>query len=124
MLKRQGMPMFVAAVTAFIFLAGFSAAADDIKGRMLERLPVINALKEQGVVGENNQGLLEFRKQAKAHGELVVAENRDRRAVYRMIAERQKTKPELVAKQRAAQIAEKEPAGHWLQDPGGKWYRK
>ncbi len=83
----------VAVLLAAVFLSGFSAEANDIKSRMLQRLP-------------------------------VDAENRDRGTVYRMIAERQKTTPELVGKQRAAQIAQREPAGHWLQDAGGRWYRK
>ena len=46
------------------------------------------------------------------------------RVFERMIAERQKTTPELVGKHRAAQIAQREPAGHWLQDAAGRWYKK
>ncbi|NLV23522.1 MAG: YdbL family protein [Deltaproteobacteria bacterium] len=114
----------VAVLLAAVFLSGFSAEANDIKSRMLQRLPVINSLKAQGILGENNQGYLEYRASAGTRKDVVDAENRDRGTVYRMIAERQKTTPELVGKQRAAQIAQREPAGHWLQDAGGRWYRK
>ena len=36
------------------------ASAAEIKQRMIDRLPVIKALKDKGIVGENNQGYLEF----------------------------------------------------------------
>jgi len=114
----------VAVVLAALFLNAFSARADDIKSRMLQRLPVIKTLKAQGIVGENNRGFLEYRAAAGTRQDVVEAENRDRAAVYRMIAQRQKTQPELVGQQRAAQIARKEPAGYWIQDPGGRWYKK
>ncbi|NLC71195.1 MAG: YdbL family protein [Desulfuromonadaceae bacterium] len=124
MMKGKVLFISVAVMLAAMFLSGFSAQADDIKSRMLQRLPVINSLKGQGIVGENNQGLLEYRKSAGTRQDVVNAENQDRRTVYRMIAERQKTTPELVGKHRAAQIAQREPAGHWLQDAAGRWYKK
>jgi len=122
----KGRILFVSlgVLLAALVLSGFSAQAADIKTRMLQRLPTINSLKAQGIIGENNQGFLEYRKAAGTQQAVIDAENSDRAAVYRVIAERQKTTPELVGKQRAAQIAQREPAGHWLQDGGGRWYKK
>ena len=98
--------------------------ADGIKDRMKARLPVINELKAQGLIGENNKGYLEFRGGQQPNADVIQAENADRAAVYRAIAERQKTTPDFVGQARAAQIADKEPSGFWVQDPGGAWKKK
>jgi len=101
-----------------------SSAAAEIKQRMIARLPVIKALKDKGVVGENNKGYLEFVGQKKEQADVVAAENKDRRQVYEAIAKQQSTTVELVGRHRAAQIAEKAQPGEWLQDANGKWYKK
>ena len=120
-MRRNVIPMTILVVFLGIFLVGFTAVAGDIKERMKERLPIITALKTKGFVGENNRGFLEFLKAEKPHQDDVKAENRDRLTVYKIIAERQKTTPDLVGRQRAAQIAQREPKGNWVQDAGGKW---
>lgn len=107
-----------------VLLLAQAGLADDIKDRMKARLPVINELKAQGLVGENNKGFVEFRGGQKPNADVVQAENADRAAVYAAIAQRQKTTPEFVGQARAAQILEKEPAGFWVQDAGGAWKRK
>lgn len=107
--------------------AGVSAFADDvddIKARMKKRLPIILDLKAKGTVGENNEGYLEFIGKQKEKADVVAAENKDRKAVYRAIAEKQGTTVEVVGKHRARQIALKADPGEWLQDADGKWYRK
>lgn len=109
---------------AAILLMAQSLWADPIKDRMMARLPVINDLKTKGVVGENNQGFLEFRTGDRAQAAVIDAENQDRRAVYEAIAARQNTTPEFVGQARAAQIASREPAGTWIQDSSGTWSRK
>ncbi len=48
-----------------IFILGMmithvNASSKAIKQRMIKRLPEIKALKDQGIVGENNKGYLEF----------------------------------------------------------------
>ncbi len=97
----------------------------DIARRMTERLPQIDALKERQVVGENNRGLLEARGQAtSADRQIVGAENQDRGAVYAIIARETGSTPEAVGRLRARKIAENSKAGVWLQDEGGRWYRK
>ena len=108
----------------FIAIALCSAAlAQDIKARMRERLPAIVALKNAGVVGENNQGYLVVRTATDQKG-LVNAENQDRRMVYTAIAKKQNTTPELVGRRRALQIAEKAEPGTWVQDADGRWRKK
>ena len=101
-----------------------NSASDSIKQRMIDRLPVIKALKDQGIVGENNVGFLEFISDRKEKTDVVDAENKDRNAVYEAIAKKQGTTTEVVGKHRAVQIAGKALAGQWLQDANGKWYQK
>ena len=116
------------AVAAFLLLIVFAAgafpSAEEIKDRMIARLPEIIALKDKGLVGENNKGFLEFVSQQKEKPEIVTAENNDRAAVYEAIAKQQGTTVELVGKHRAIQIAAKAKPGEWLQDANGKWYQK
>ena len=101
-----------------------AAGAASLKERFIQRLPVIQELKQKGVVGENNQGFLAYRTNDKAHQDVVDAENADRRKVYQAIAKQQKTTVEVVGQRRALQIAQKAKNGEWLQAADGKWYRK
>ncbi|HPA14557.1 MAG TPA: YdbL family protein [Desulfobacterales bacterium] len=115
-------------ITVSLFLSGLlflcvSAYAQDIKTRMKDRLPVIKALKMQGIIGENNRGYLQFPGDKREKEDVVAAENQDRKTVYSAIAKQQNTTVEVVEKHRAAQIETKAEPGEWLQDANGKWYR-
>jgi uncharacterized protein YdbL (DUF1318 family) len=101
-----------------------AAWAGDLKSRMSARLPTINALKSNGVVGENNQGYLTMLKKQNDKKALVDAENKDRRKAYEMIAKQQGSTAAHVGQRRALQIAQKAKTGTWLQDAKGKWYKK
>ena len=110
-----------------VFLLGalaVSAFGQDVKSRMLARLPAIDALKAEGVVGENNKGFLELKKQKPGSAELIRDENADRAAVYAAIARQQGTTADLVGQRRALQIRDIAKPGHWLQDESGRWYQK
>ncbi len=100
------------------------AGSEEIKARMKERLPVINALKADGIIGENNGGYLEFIQNTKPKKNVLDAENQDRRQVYSAIAKQQGVSIDLVEKRRAKQIAERANPGQWIQDSSGKWYQK
>jgi uncharacterized protein YdbL (DUF1318 family) len=114
------LPVFI---LGFLITDGYSSSKD-IKQRMIARLPVIKSLKDNGIVGENNKGYLEFIGNKKEKADVVQAENDDRKQVYEAIAKQQSTTVELVGKHRAAQIANKAETGDWLQDANGKWYQK
>ena len=111
-------------------LMGFAAvasAADDlnaVKSRMAERLAQIDKLKAQGVVGENNRGMMELRGGNVDAGDAVAAENRDRGIVYAEIARQTGTSVEQVARHRVRQIASSSASGVWLQKDDGSWYKK
>jgi uncharacterized protein YdbL (DUF1318 family) len=90
-----------------------------------QRLPALDALKASGVVGENNQGLVEVRGNAGDYAaNLVADENHDRGVVYALFARKYNMAPEEVGLRRARKIAEKSKPGIWLQAPDGTWYQK
>lgn len=103
----------------------FADSAADLRRRMEQRLPQIDALKAQEVLGENNRGLLEERKSGTAGAAGVVAdENRDREAVYALIAKETGASADSVARARARQIASGSRPGVWVQDEAGVWKKK
>ena len=84
-----------------------------ISDRMRERLPMVDSLKAEGRVGENNLGFLAVRGVlSTSENSVVAAENADR------------VDEISVGKARAEQIAQRSADGVWLQDPAGRWYRK
>ncbi|MGD9180390.1 MAG: YdbL family protein [Desulfobacterales bacterium] len=123
MKKRTFLTILTFVLIGF-FIVGVSASADDIKTRMKKRLPVIKALKAEGIVGEDNQGYLQFVGGKKEKADVIAAENNDRKTVYAAIAKQQGTTAELVGKRRAMQIAKKANPGEWVQDASGKWLQK
>lgn len=114
----------ISIVTAFLFCGTLNVSADAIKDRMVNRLPTINALKDQGVIGENAQGYLEFRTDSKPEQQLIQEENNDRKSVYAEIAKKQGVAATLVGQRRAQQIAEKGSPGHWFRRPDGSWQQR
>lgn len=120
--RLRSVPVCLVLVLCFLSVGVVQAAG--IKERMLERLPAINALKAQGVLGENNAGYLDFIGKDRSGSDLVEAENNDRRQVYTAIGKQQGVAVEIVGKRRALQIKDLSPAGSWLQSDDGKWYKK
>ena len=103
----------------------FAESAAALRGRMEQRLPRIDVLKAQEVLGENNRGFLEERKSGTAGASAVIAdENRDREAVYALLAQQTGATPDSVGRARAKQIAANSRPGVWVQDESGKWLKK
>jgi len=103
-------------------ITAFAESAVDIRRRMEQRLPQIDALKAREIVGENNRGLLEERKDGA--GSTVADENRDREAVYALIARETGASAVAVGRARAKQIASTSRPGVWVQDEAGTWKKK
>lgn len=106
------------------FVAVLAESAADIRRRIEQRLPAVEALKSREVVGENNRGLIEVRGNAADAAAVVAEENRDREAVYALIAKETGATADAVGRARAKQIAAKAPAGIWVQDEAGRWKKK
>jgi uncharacterized protein YdbL (DUF1318 family) len=98
---------------------------DQVKASMKANLPAVDQLKKAGKVGENNKAYLEARTElTDKEKALVKTENKDRKAIYKALAERAKTTLVAVQKVRAKQIRERSAAGLWLEDVEGRWFRK
>lgn len=113
------------AALCLLTVPAFAQSAADIRRRMEQRLPQIDALKAQEVLGENNRGFLEERKGGTAGAAAVVSdENRDREAVYALIARETGASADSVGRARAKQIASSSRSGVWVQDEAGAWKKK
>jgi uncharacterized protein len=113
------------AALCLITVSAFADSAADLRRRMEQRLPQIDALKAEEVVGENNRGFLEERKSGHASaGSVIADENRDREAVYGLIAKQTGATADSVGRARAKQIAENSWSGVWVQDASGRWIKK
>lgn len=123
-MRRQRLFFLLSGLLSVLFLFSTASAAGTIKERMAERLPEVVALKDKGVIGEDNLGYLQFVGAVKEKAELVQAENADRLQVYQAIAGQQGTTVDLVGRRRAQQIMDITLPGHWLQDENGRWYKK
>lgn len=108
------------------FAAGVSASdLNELRARMSERLPEVVQLLRLERVGENNQGFLSRRGGLSEDEEKVFsAENTDRQALYAILAQRERLKPEEVGRAQARQLARLSAKGFWIQDEEGEWYQK
>lgn len=111
-------------VMFFIVCVASSVGADDIKGRMKQRLPTIVKMKQQGIIGENAKGYLEYVSTDRSNKDVVDSENRDRKEVYSIIAKQQGVSIEKVEQLRAVQIVQKAVPGEFLKREDGSWYKK
>ena len=110
-------------IACMMFIASTVHSAD-IKERMAARIPAIDAMKDQGIIGENSKGFLEYRTNSKPQQQLVNEENKDRALVYEAISQQQGAPAALVGQRRAKMIDENGQTGQWFQKPDGSWYKK
>jgi uncharacterized protein YdbL (DUF1318 family) len=107
--------------------------------QMGERVPEIDRLRDQGLVGEGNQGLLIVREGSLSPSDkaLMEKENENRRTVMKGMAKaivRINRKPDNdanvsqvlpQAKEQFAKIRrDSAKKGWWVQDPNGNWSKK
>jgi uncharacterized protein len=111
-------------LTAFLFIMSSVSFAQDIKARFKDRLPQIIELKSRGIIGETNQGYLDYVGGSREMQNVVEAENRDRRIVYEEIAKQQGVSVQAVGQRRALQLRDLANPGDWVQNDAGAWYRK
>jgi uncharacterized protein len=99
------------------------------------RLSALNEWKARGVIGENNQALVEARSLDAVPGlkeradvqRLVKDENADREQLYREIAAAKNVELSLLPKIRetyASTLRDKARPGDWIQQPDGAWVQK
>ena len=123
------------AVLAVVAVLGGAPAAaradrqDELRERFKDRYPDLRAAKIDGKIGETTDGIVEavearYLEKDDALRKLVEEENADRRELYKLIAEREKTTPEKVATRNAARNFEKAKPGEYLKARDGSWKKK
>ena len=120
--------LFAAAV---ILLAPGTLLAADAKDeaalqkRFKSRHPQVQQLKTDGVIGETTDGYVDFvGKQADAKAaDLVEQENADRKALYKLIAQKESITADIVAQRAAKRNFDRAKSGEYLKQ-GGKWKQK
>ena len=119
--------LFSLALSCFLLSSPpvFSQDEAALKQSIIERVSEIDSLKLSGKVGETNTGVLAQRGALSADKTaLMNAENKDRRALYGILAKRLKLSIKVVGQGRAEEIRKKSASGVWLEDNNGKWYQQ
>jgi uncharacterized protein YdbL (DUF1318 family) len=99
-----------------------TAETEDVHMRLRNRMGEVQALKNNRIVGESRQGLLEIRNRPPGEfGEyvqrLVDAENKDRAAMMQDIAKTKNLASEEVQRQQAELARNKAFNGEWIEVP-------
>ena len=110
-------------LTTLLIVCG-SGFSDDLASRMSARRTAIEALKQKGIVGENNQGYLGFVTSTKEQADLVDAQNEDRKKGYQIVAQKQGVESAKISQVRAAYYARKTKPGQWYQNKSSRWVKK
>ncbi|MBF0467356.1 MAG: YdbL family protein [Desulfamplus sp.] len=124
MILKRGFFTLLSVMLFFLLIIADNGLTDDIKDRMRQRLPTIVQMKQQGIIGENTSGYLEYVSGNRVNQDIVNSENRDRKEVYSIIAQQQGVPVEKVEQLRALQIVQKAVAGEFLKKEDGTWYQK
>jgi uncharacterized protein YdbL (DUF1318 family) len=108
-------PAWIAFLVLFALLVPGAAAALDV-----------DAAKAKGLVGEKADGFLGIVAPNPAPEVKALAEsvNSKRRAKYEQIARKNGTAVDAVAALAGKKLVERAPAGQWVTDASGSWYRK
>jgi uncharacterized protein len=123
-MKNRIFLFLILILIAFLFIISSAFCTQDIKARFKDRLPLIIELKSNGIIGETNQGYLDYVGGKRKMEDIVDAENRDRRIVYEEIAKQQGVSVQIVGQRRALQLRELAKPGDWVQNDSGTWYQK
>lgn len=111
-----------------LLLTAVSASAQsaaELKDRMAARLPAIDQMKSEQLVGENNQAYLTaLAPLTEAQEKTVQEENADRTLVYNMLARQTGATLDRVQARRAEQLRGLARPGTRYQTPEGAWVTK
>jgi uncharacterized protein YdbL (DUF1318 family) len=105
--------------------AASAASKKELQARFEKRYPQLLEYKRDGKVGETMEGMLEavdrkYLSDEKLAG-LIKDENADRKELYKIIADEEKTDPAKVAERMAQRNYERAHSGEYLKDRDGKW---
>lgn len=84
----------------------------------------LSEAKQQGLVGEQQNGLLGIVKSSPEVEKLTKEVNAKRKAAYKKIAKENKLSKEQMAELAGKKAINKTPKGQYIQDKNGKWVKK
>jgi uncharacterized protein YdbL (DUF1318 family) len=117
-----------ALLTALPVSSARADRGDELRERFKKRLPDIRAAKSAGKIGETRAGVLEAVEEKNLEDKklrsLMEEENTDRKELFKLIAEKEKTTEEKVAERAAERNFERAQSGEYLKDKDGQWKRK
>ncbi len=118
----------VALLTASHETAANDGNLEAIKNNFKERYADVLQLKKSGKIGETRQGLLEplnadHRRDAEVK-RVVEDENKDRRLLYKLAAEKNKTTPQTVAERYYFRRLRKAEPTEYFKIRSGEWQQK
>lgn len=104
----------------------------EIQRREASRLDQVERFKREGLIGENNQALLELRGSPKTLQKrriesLIKAENQDRQRLYEEVLRingMDRGQKSTVVNKFANSFQNKSPKGTWIQNSQGQWSKK
>ncbi len=102
-----------------------AATKEELQARFEKRYPQLLTYKRDGKAGENMQGFVEAVKREflddKTLSKLLDDENADRKELYKLLADEQKTSVDQVAAAAAKRNYEKAKPGEYLKQKDGTW---
>ena len=124
--------LFVSLAATALLLAFMPANAradreDELQERFKRRYNELRDARARGTIGETFGGFVEAVEGKSLDDKLkklVEEENADRRELYKIIAEKEKTTEQKVAERAAARNFQRAKSGEYLKDKDGKWKRK
>jgi uncharacterized protein YdbL (DUF1318 family) len=129
MRSRTFVSILFATLMTLVFSAGTALAQDkaELQQRSEQRYPKLLDAKRAGEIGETADGFVEAVKGKDLSGDMrqiVEDENRDRRALYAILAKETNTDESLVARRAGKRNFENARPGEWLKSAAGKWEQK
>jgi uncharacterized protein len=128
MKKNYIMILMLAAISlvSIMSLSALAQSKDEITTGMRDRYQALQQAKDKGFIGEAWTGLVVL-VDSNAPGDiqnLVSAENKDRVALFQIIARETGTSVEEVARQNRIRMYRLAEDNHFLQDQNRQWVRK
>jgi uncharacterized protein len=119
----------IVSVLVVIFGLGavaFAQTKSELRQRFKERLKDVDRLKADGLVGETYDGWLAVVKKDlnKKEQKILDDENDDRRALYRLIADDEKTTADHVGERNGTRNRKNLRVGEWFKTKDGDWEQK
>ncbi len=125
-LSKKAHSCLIFSLSFFFLLVSIASAQNmqEIKSRMVNRKPTIDALKNQGFVGEGVDGYLHVRNNSGNAQNVANAENADRRTVNGIIAQREGATLDKVSRAVGAKLVQSASPGQWIMQANGAWVQK